>query len=117
MLSAEVLACADFALRRVGTVGFGDEVDDSVGGGKGREREMAAKLQWVDNRIAFHCQHWKAFEKQFIAHFVQRESGAANMTTDETTSAGASGRGGSGKGKGKQPAGGGEVRPPTRLRL
>ena len=116
MLSAEVLACADFALRRVGTVGFGDEVDDSVGGGKGREREMAAKLQWVDNRIAFHCQHWNAFEKQFIAHFVQRASGAANMTTDETTSAGASGRGGSGKGKGKQPAGGGEVRPPTRLR-
>ena len=88
MLSAEVLACADFALRRVGTVGFGEAVDGSVGGGKGREREMAAKLQWVDNRIAFHCQHWKAFEKQFIAHFVQRASGAANMTTDETMSAG-----------------------------
>jgi len=55
VLSAEVLACADFALRRVGTVGFGDEVDESVVGGKGREREMAAKLQWVDKRIAFHC--------------------------------------------------------------
>ena len=116
MLSAEVLACADFALRRVGTVGFGDEVDDSVGGGKGREREMAAKLQWVDNRIAFHCQHWNAFEKQFIAHFVQRVSGAANMTTDETMSAGASGRGGSGKGKGKERANDGQVRLPTRLR-
>ena len=116
MLSAEVLACADLALRRVGTVGFGDEVDESVGGGKGREREMAAKLQWVDQRIAFHCEHWKAFEKQFIAHFVQRVSGAANMTTDETMSAGASGRGGSGKGKGKERASVGEVRPPTRLR-
>ena len=116
MLSAEVLACADFALRRVGTVGFGDEVDESVGSGKGREREMAAKLQWVDKRIAFHCEHWKAFEKQFIAHFVQRVSGAANMTTDETMSAGVSGRGGSGKGKGKERANDGQVRPPTRLR-
>ena len=85
MLSAEVLACADFALRRVGTLGFGHEVADSVACGKGREREMAAKLAWVDNRIEFHCQHWKAFEKKFIAHFVQRASGAANMTTDETT--------------------------------
>ena len=90
------------AMRDADTVcNHADEVDVSVGGGKGREREMAAKLQWVDNRIAFHCQHWKAFEKQFIAHFVQRVSGAANMTTDETMSAGASGRGGSGKGKGK----------------
>jgi hypothetical protein len=38
------------------------------------------------------------------------------MTTDETMSAGASGRGGSGKGKGKERASVGEVRPPTRLR-
>ncbi len=38
------------------------------------------------------------------------------MTTDETMSAGVSGRGGSGKGKGKERANDGQVRPPTRLR-
>ena len=38
------------------------------------------------------------------------------MTTDETMSAGVSGRGGSGKGKGKERASDGQVRPPTRLR-
>ena len=59
MLSAEVLACADLCLRRVGTLDFGHEVAKSAAGGTGREREMAAKLEremaaklaWVDNRI------------------------------------------------------------------
>ena len=48
---AEVLACADLCLRRVGTLDFGHEVAKSAAGGTGREREMAAKLAWVDNRI------------------------------------------------------------------
>lgn len=71
---------------------------------------MAAKLAWVDNRIEFHCQHWKAFEKNFIAHFVQRASNAGHMATDEPNSAGAIGRSGPGKGKGKEVASN-EVRP------
>lgn len=115
MLSAEVLACADLCLRRVGTLDFGHEVAKSAAGGTGREREMAAKLAWVDNRIEFHCQHWKAFEQKFIAHFVQRASDAGHMATDESISAGVSGHGGPGKGKGKAVADD-EVRPPTRLR-
>ena len=61
MLSAEVLACADLCLRRVGTLDFGHEVAKSAAGGTGRERQMAAKLAWVDNRIEFHCQHWKLY--------------------------------------------------------
>jgi hypothetical protein len=70
-------------LRRVGTLDFGHEVAKSAAGGTGRERQMAAKLAWVDNRIEFHCQHWKAFEKKFIPHFVQRASNAGHMATDE----------------------------------
>ena len=105
MLSAEVLACADLCLRRVGTLDFGHEVAKSAAGGTGRERQMAAKLAWVDNRIEFHCQHWKAFEQKFIAHFVQRASDAGHMATDESISAGVSGHGGPGKGKGKAVAG------------
>ena len=48
MLSAEVLACADLP-SRVGTLGFGYEAAESAAGGTGHEREMAAKLVWVDN--------------------------------------------------------------------
>ncbi len=67
MLSAELVACADLCLRRVGTHGFGSEADDVTPTGRStREREMAAKLAWVEKRVEFHCKHWKAFEKQFI---------------------------------------------------
>jgi len=116
VLSAEVLACADLCLRCVGTLGFCYEAAESAAGGTAREREMAAKLAWVNNRIEFHCQHWKAFEKKFIAHFVQRASDAGHMATDERNSAGAIGRSGQGKGKGKEVAASNEVRPPARLR-
>jgi len=44
VLSAVVLACADLCLRRVGTLSFGHKFSESAACGKGREREMAAKL-------------------------------------------------------------------------
>ena len=92
VLSAEVLACADLRLRRVGTLGF-SEADGAAAGGKSREREMTAKLAWVEKRVEFHCKHWNAFEEQFIHLYVQRASSACNMVVDERLTDGANVRG------------------------
>ena len=101
-----------------GTLGFGSEADEhhlTAAGTKTPEREMSAKLAWVDKRMEFHCKHWKAFEKQFIRHYAQRASTSSNMVVDETltVSNGANARGNKGKGKA---AATNEVRAPKALR-
>jgi hypothetical protein len=69
----------------------------------------------VEKRVEFHCKHWKAFEEQFIQHYVQRESSASNMVVDESLTDGANAHGDTSKGKGKavEPN---EVRAPKALR-
>jgi hypothetical protein len=53
------------------------------GSGRARERERASKLAWAEERVEFHWKHWKAFETQFIQHYVQRASRVCNMASDE----------------------------------
>ena len=101
MLSAELLACADVCLRRVGTPGFGSE-DCTATEGIAHARERSAKFAWVDRRVEFHCKHWKAFETKFIKHNVQRASSSSNMVVDEPSTGGV--QAGTNTGKGKAPA-------------
>jgi hypothetical protein len=37
----------------------------------------------MEQRVEFHCKHWKAFETQLIEHYVQRAWRACNMAADK----------------------------------
>ena len=49
-------------------------------------------------------EHWKAFEKQFIKHYVQRVSRASNMVVDERFTTGANACSDTSQDKGKATA-------------
>jgi hypothetical protein len=47
--------------------------------------QCEGKLAWVEQRIQYHCDHWKAFEMAFIQHYVKKAtySKISNMAVDE----------------------------------
>jgi hypothetical protein len=71
MISSELIAVADLCIAKAGTANFGEEdrtMTEERMKGNIHARARARKLEWVEKRMEYHCQNWKAFETAFIKH-------------------------------------------------